>query len=219
MLRATVLLAVVAVSLPRQEPASESNVSGTVKLPPAPAFRKGRRPHPCEKYVQGPAIVFIDKVAGDFKPPPKPAVMGQKNCQYAPMALPILRGATVEFTNEDDEVHNVFSRSPAKEMELGRWGKGDARQVVFDKPGLVRIRCEVHHWMHAVVAVLENPYFAVTDPEGRFSIAPRVPPGKYRIWCFHEDYSKTEVEDPLRVVGKDLDVPDTGRVSLEFDLQ
>lgn len=219
MLRVAALLAVVAASFPRQEPPPESNVTGTVKLPPAPRIRKSRNPRPEEQYLQGPAIVFIDKVPGAFKPPDKHPEMGQKNCQFAPLALPILVGTTVAFTNGDDEVHNVFSRSKPKELELGRWGQGETRTVLFDKPGLVKLRCEVHHWMHGVIAVLDNPYFAVTDSEGRFRIPKRLPAGKYRLWCYHEDYRKSESEDPLRAVGRDIDVPETGTVTAEFDLQ
>jgi len=118
MLRAAVLLAVVASSWPFQEPAPEPNVTGTVKLPPAPRLRKSRNPRPEEQYLQGPAIVFIDKVPGEFKPGDKNPEMGQKKCQFAPLALPILVGTTVAFTNGDERPAELIGREAASDIAV-----------------------------------------------------------------------------------------------------
>ncbi|MBI3097499.1 MAG: hypothetical protein HYY93_04525 [Planctomycetes bacterium] len=207
--------------------ARAGDVEGTVLLPEKGA-KKGPRPTvkypggkaPAGEEKQGPAVVFIDGVTegAPFKPPEEKPKMEQKDRQFSPLALAVLVGTTVLFPNGDDEYHNVFSRSKAKELELGRYGKGESKEVTFDKPGLIRLRCEIHGNMHAVVVVLENPYFAVTDEKGNFSIK-GVPPGKYRIHAFHEDYQpKDKDADPLRAVSQEIEVKADGPVKAEFDL-
>lgn len=207
-------------------PAVAGDVQGTVTLPDRPV----KKPRPGNRYPgkapegdekRGPAIVFIEGVTAGapFAPPKEHAQMSQSGRQFAPLALAILVGTTVDFPNADDEYHNVFSRSKAKEMELGRYGKGESRSETFDKPGLVRLRCEVHGSMHAVIFVAENPYFAVTDEAGKFTIK-NLPPGKYRIYAFHEDYEpKPRGADPTHAVGKEIEVGSDGTVTADFDLK
>ena len=77
-------------------------------------------------------------------------------------------GATVSFPNGDPLFHNVFSYSRAKRFDLGRYPKGESKTVVFDKPGYVKVLCEVHKWMRAGILVVENPYHAVVQESGRF---------------------------------------------------
>lgn len=209
-------------------PAPAGDVEGTVVLPdkkPSRAPRAGGRypggkPAPAE-YRRGPAVVFIDGVTegAPFKPPQEKPVIAQKDRQFVPLALPILVGTTVTFPNRDNEYHNVFSRSTPKQLELGRYGQDETREETFDKPGLVRLRCEIHSHMHGVILVLDNPCFAVADEKGDFSIK-GVPPGKYKVYAFHEDYEpKDKDADPLRAVGQDIEVAKDGAVRVEFDLR
>jgi len=198
-------------------------VRGRVTLPAAPPSRParpsrypGEKPGPSE-YKRGPAVVFIEGPTGTWNP--GRAVMEQKDRQYRPLALPVLVGTTIEFPNQDNEYHQVFSNSKPKEMDLGRYPPGESRGEVFDKAGLVRLRCDIHKHMHAVILVLENPKFARCDDQGRFSIKD-VPPGTYKIYAFQENYEpKTAVADPMRAVGQDLVVPATGDVTVQFDLR
>jgi plastocyanin len=203
-------------------PLRGASVEGTVALPEAPKkARPGRYPgaKPSEPYQRGPAVVFIDGVKGEFKPRTEKLAIEQKNRQFSPLALAVLAGETVEFPNRDEEYHNVFSRSSAKEIELGRYGTNESKSVTFDKPGVVRLRCEIHSHMHAVVVVLENPCFTVTDDKGAFSIKD-VPPGKYTVYAFHEDYEpKDKTKDPLRAVGKEIEVGKDGSVRVELSLK
>lgn len=197
----------------------DAEVVGTVTSLDKPRSR-GTRRYPGSKtgeHLRGPAVVFLDGVPGPFQPSERPRLV-QKQRQFSPLALPVLKGTTVEFPNEDEEYHNVFSRSSAKEFDLGRYAKGSSKTETFDKPGLVRLRCEVHSHMHAVIVVLENPYFTVTDDKGNYAIR-KVPPGKYRLYAFHEDYEAEDRKaDPLRVLGRDVEIPKTGSVRADFDL-
>lgn len=197
------------------------DVEGTVLIPDKPAPKTPKK-YPGGKsgeHLRGPAVVFLDGVKGEFKPPTANPKIEQKDRQFSPLALPVLVGTTVEFPNRDDEYHNVFSRSTPKELDLGRYAKDESKNVTFDKPGLVRLRCEVHSHMHAVIVVLENPYFAVTDEKGNFAIR-GVPEGKYKIYAFHEDYeAKDRKADPLRVAGKDVEIQKDAKARADFDLR
>ena len=222
-LRAFAIALLLVASRPNAMPSRGGTVSGVVKLTEkvSKPVRPGR--YPGEKagggeYLRGPAVVFIDGVKGPFEAPKK-ETMDQKGRQFGKLALPVLVGTRVEFPNGDDEYHQVFSNSKAKEMDLGRYAPGVVKEETFDKPGLVRLRCDIHKHMHAVILVLENPKFATCDEQGRFSIKD-VPPGTYKIYAFQENYEPKEAAaDPMRAVGQDLVVPATGDVTVQFDLR
>src|SRR5262249_22675663 len=127
------------------------------------------------------------------------AIMDQRNLQFVPKVLPIVRGTTVEFTNGDDIQHNVFSPStPVRKFDLGAYGPGAARSVQFDEPGEVLVLCNIHMEMEAHILVLRDPYFAVTGSDGAFRIAD-VPAGQYtaKLWrgSFLTDTHTVEVPE------------------------
>jgi len=110
----------------------------------------------------------------------------QKNATFVPHVLPIMIGTKVEFPNDDNIFHNVFSKSDARPFDLGLYKKGDPpHQVTFTNLGEVDVFCSIHARMSCVILVLENPYFAVTDSHGRFTIA-NVPPGTYTLVAWQE---------------------------------
>jgi plastocyanin len=111
--------------------------------------------------------------------------MAQQDEQFVPHILPVVRGATVEFPNEDDVYHNVFSLSSAKSFDLGRYPRGASRSVSFNAPGTVQVFCHIHADMSAVILVLDNQFFATPDAAGHFVID-SLPPGEYSIVGWHE---------------------------------
>lgn len=127
------------------------------------------------------AVVYLD---GAF---PKSAAPGtkqiiQKDLTFTPTLLPVQIGTRVEFPNLDDTYHNIFSYSPAKRFDLGRY-RPEERPIpfqVFDRAGLVTLHCDIHEHMRALVLVLETPHFTVTDTEGRFRLS-GLPTGHYRL--------------------------------------
>lgn len=129
------------------------------------------------------AVVYLvgDELSKEhFAAPTTHGVLNQKGLKFHPQVLPILAGATVDFPNEDNLFHNVFSYSQTREFDLGRYPMGDSRSVVFDRSGVVRVYCDIHTDMSATILVLDNPYFAVPDDDGAFVIA-NVPEGKYTL--------------------------------------
>jgi plastocyanin len=149
-------------------------------------------------------------------------VMDQRNLEFIPHVLPVFVGATVDFPNNDKVDHNVFSMSRTKKFNLGSYKAGESKSVVFDKPGIVELRCDVHAEMAAYILVLKNPYFAVTDKQGRFEIPDAntlqkagfgstnsLPPRKYFIKTWHEK---------LKTQKKAVVVPENGEVTIQLDL-
>ena len=113
------------------------------------------------------------------------AVMDQRNETFVPHLLAIMTGTTVEFPNSDKFYHNVFSLSKTARFDLGRYAAGRFRSVRFDKPGIVRVFCDIHSHMNAFILVFSHPFFALTDDEGRYRIE-SVPPGSYNVVAWNE---------------------------------
>lgn len=137
------------------------------------------------------------------------AVMDQKNKKFIPRVLPVLAGATVDFPNNDNTWHNVFSKSEAKELDLGLYPSGESRSVTFDKTGVVRILCNVHPSMEAYIVVQGHPYFSPADSRGNYRLN-GVPLGKYRLDVWHPELGTKMVPFNLvregEVLGIDVDL-------------
>ncbi len=169
-------------------------------------------------------VVYLTKApAADVDLSKTKFVMDQQNLAFIPRVLPIPVGSTVLFPNNDKVDHNVFSMSRTKKFNLGSYKPGASQTVVFDKPGIVELRCDVHAEMAAYILVMKNPYFAVTDRKGNFEIPDSgylqqvglegiadLPPGKYSVKTRHEKL-KTQKESIV--------VPDTGDGTVHLDLK
>jgi len=160
----------------------------------------------------GNAVIFIEKVEGKtFSAPAEHAVMNQKNLTFVPHILPVLAGTTVDFHNDDDVLHNVFSPDKcADNFNLGTWPKGQIRSYTFKNAGCrTTLLCKVHPEMEGYVVVLENPYFAVSTKDGSYSIK-NVPPGTYTLSIWHEKLKGASVK---------ITVPGTGSVTQDFEIK
>ena len=152
-----------------------------------------------------PALVYIERVEGEFPPPKEPVFMSQKNLVFKPHILPIVKGTTVDFTNDDNVVHNVFAPpGSAKTFNLGTYGVGVSKKLTFDRPGEVPLLCNVHAEMSGFIIVLQNPYFALTDRTGRFELKD-VPPGSYTLKVWHEKLKEAS-QDVVVEAGKTVAV-------------
>ena len=113
------------------------------------------------------------------------ARMDQRNERFVPHVLAVVAGTTVDFPNDDSKYHNVFSLSKTKAFNLGRYAAGHSKSVVFDRPGIVRVFCDIHSHMSAFILVFAHRYFTVTDEDGRFRLD-GVPPGTYTVAVWNE---------------------------------
>ena len=142
------------------------------------------------------AVVYLE---GSFsKPASLPTQqVAQKDLAFVPALLPVQVGTKVEFPNlEKDTYHNIFSYSPAKRFDLGRY-RPDEKPVpseVFDVAGLVTLRCDIHEHMRGLILVLATPHFAVTDDSGHFKLT-GLPAGHYTLKAWID--SRTTREHPI----------------------
>lgn len=116
----------------------------------------------------------------DLPAPEAHPVISQKNARFDPPLAVVVKGQTVDFPNDDNIDHNVFSFSKVKKFDLGIYPKGEKKSLVFDREGPVLIFCSVHEQMNGILFVVPNALYALTDSAGRFSIT-GVPVGRYSV--------------------------------------
>jgi plastocyanin len=132
-------------------------------------------------------VIYLDGPATPAPESPR-ATMAQRDERFLPHVLPVVQGTIVDFPNEDDVYHNVFSLSSAAGkggFDLGRYPKGASKSWTFDRAGTVQVFCHIHSDMTAVVLVLGNPFFASPDESRHYSID-GVPEGDYTVVGWHE---------------------------------
>ncbi len=141
------------------------------------------------------AVVYVDAISGkEFSPPAQSAVVDQKGKEFIPHVLPVLKGTTVEFLNDDPFEHNVFSPDDvADAVNLGSWKQGEKKSHTFNKLGNAVMLCNLHPEMEGWVVVLPTPYFAVTDEKGDYTIKD-VPDGKYTLKTWHQKLAPSQSE-------------------------
>src|SRR5438552_1130449 len=143
------------------------------------------------------AVVYLE---GSFPKRNAPGTkqVAQKDLTFVPALLPVRVGTRVEFPNEDDTYHNIFSYSPAKRFDLGRY-RPDEKPVpsqVFDVAGLVTLRCDIHEHMRGLILVLDTPHFVMTDDDGNFRLS-GLPSGRYTLKAWID--SRTTREQPVEL--------------------
>ena len=140
--------------------------------------------------------VYIDSIPGKtFPPPTNHVVVDQSHLAFAPHAVVILQGTTVEFKNDDNVGHNVYWPAINHDRKLahnmGTWPQGQSKPFTFTTLGDVPLLCNVHPEMSGHIFVVPTPYFALTDKDGNFTIK-NVPPGQYTLKTVSESAKSTE---------------------------
>jgi plastocyanin len=146
-------------------------------------------------------VVWLEPVAGSPAPAPADAVarMVQKEKTFTPHVLPILVGTSVDFPNFDPIFHNAFSNYNGQLFDVGLYPPGTSRRVRFARPGLVRVFCNIHASMSAVIVVLNTPFFEATQKNGTFQLS-NIPPGEYLLRFFHERATQATLDSLTRRV-------------------
>jgi plastocyanin len=166
---------------------------------------------PAEHSMPTDAVVYLDqappstdssmKIVQDKTPK-----LSQQGQAFRPRVLAVATGTTVEFPNMDPIYHNVFSLSPPKRFDLGKYPRGHSRSVTFTKPGLVNVYCDIHSDMAGYILVIPHHAFVRPSAQGGFSMSP-LPAGRYVVRAWHPDFGTLE---------RTVDVPATGVANVEF---
>jgi plastocyanin len=137
------------------------------------------------------AVIYIEeahpRVGSGLRAAHGSARVELKDQTLRPRILVVPAGTSVEFANHDSLFHNIFSVSPAKPFNLGRFGRGESKRVTFDKPGLINVYCNLHPNMAAYILVVPNRAFTRPDSLGRF-VLPTLPKGHYVVNVWHPDF-------------------------------
>jgi hypothetical protein len=144
-------------------------------------------------------LVPANRPVGAALPGLRRSQLIQKHKSFIPHLLVVEAGSAVDFPNEDPFFHNVFSLFDGKRFDLGLYEAGKTRTVIFDRPGICYIFCNIHPEMSAVVVVLQTPYFGISDDLGEVRI-PCVPPGQYQLHVWDERALPSALEAATREV-------------------
>ena len=144
------------------------------------------------------AVVWLPGVPVPLAVPKSPATVASKEKRFEPHVVAVARGATVVFPNLDKILHNVFSRTPGAEFDLGLYHQGKSKDVRFSTPGIVRIYCNIHSQMAGYIMVLDGADFAVVNDSGLYRLD-GVPEGRRELRVWHERAGETRVI--VQVVG------------------
>jgi plastocyanin len=192
---AAVVAAIVVVWSPRAEVRGQSaagRVNGSVKLTlaasapsSASAYERrsvGPRPKPQSELKN--VVIFFADIAGG-KSAPRQASIAQRDEQFVPHMVAVTSGSSVAFPNDDPFFHNVFSLSRGASFNLGRYPSGASRSKTFPRPGIVKVFCEIHSHMSAVVRVFDHGWFTSPSEDGNYAIGD-VPAGEHMLVAWHE---------------------------------
>jgi plastocyanin len=178
---------------------AQAVIEGRIKLPaPEPPASTPPRYAAQEGEIAPPdppvAVIYLEGQfpAAATNSPPGTNEVWQRGMQFRPAILPVRVGTTVAFPNGDDFYHNVFSYSKTKRFDLGRYRKEDQPAMqVFDRPGVVKLYCEIHQNMRAVVVVLDTPFFVRTDTNGFYQLT-NLPAGNYVLKAWADEKRNSE---------------------------
>jgi plastocyanin len=156
------------------------------------------------------AVISVERVPAAVESTLAPETghpqLAQKNQAFVPRVLPVAAGTTVDFPNLDPIFHNVFSVSPGKRFDLGKYPRGHSRSVRFDRTGLIQVYCDIHSNMAAFILVLPNRAFVQPDDAGHYQL-PELPAGDYVVDVWHPD---------LPSLKRTVHVPEHGAVDLDL---
>jgi len=176
-------------------PGSAATLSGRVEL------LDSRSSAVLQRHDYSGVAVWLEPTGAALRPPPLHTRMLQKDKTFAPHLMIVTVGSTVDFPNLDPVFHNAFSNYDGQLFDVGLYPPGTTRSIRFNRPGVVRVFCNIHSSMSAIIAVVNTPLFGITGPDGHFEIG-SVPAGEYDLTFFHE----RATEAVLRRAGRRITV-------------
>jgi plastocyanin len=202
-------------------PGDAGTVTGTLKVP-AVSSGSGANPYPGRASalpgrhevphgLVTDAVVYVEQVPARAESllvdDPSGRVLAQRNQAFSERVLSCVVGTTVDFPNQDPIFHNVFSVSPVKRFDLGKYPRGHSKQVTFRKAGIVQVFCDIHPGMACFIVVLPNRAFARPKEDGSFAL-PQLPAGTYTVKAWHPDFGEQK---------RAVKVPASGDIALVLE--
>ena len=201
---------------PAVDPATAGSISGVVhftgKVPARiaidmsadPACALATEPNLTEQYLVANhklanVYIYVKSGAPDATAPvgTDPVVLDQKGCRYIPHVIAIQQGGSVEFRNSDPTMHNIHTiptQVGNQTVDRSETPMGKPQTEKFDSPEtMLPVRCNNHPWMSAFINIAPNRYFAVTGPDGSFTI-PNLPPGTYTLAAIHQKLGEQDIQ-------------------------
>jgi hypothetical protein len=161
-------------------------VAGGAPLATSPYGRRGVAPKPSAAGSETRnVVIYLADVKPPHPPPPRRAAIVQRGERFVPSVTAITTGSTVDFPNEDPFFHNVFSLSRAGSFDLGRYRSGESRSRQFGVAGRIKVFCDIHSQMSALILVLDHPWFTTPQETGTFTL-PGLPAGDHTLVAWHE---------------------------------
>ncbi|MBV8865292.1 MAG: hypothetical protein JO210_07830 [Acidobacteriaceae bacterium] len=156
-------------------------------------------------------VVWLEPVdAPAATPPHMHAAMQQKGKKFVPHILAISQGSSVDFPNLDPIFHSAFSNFEGQIFDIALYPPGSSRTVHFERPGIVRVFCNIHPAMSAVIVVIDSSHFAITKDDGSYTLA-NVGPGKYTLHFFHERAMPETLDrlvQPVSIAQQTVELPE-----------
>ncbi|MEW6512264.1 MAG: carboxypeptidase regulatory-like domain-containing protein [Bacteroidota bacterium] len=149
-------------------------------------------------------LVYVKEGLGSrkFEAPAGKVEFDQEGCVYTPHVVGIQTGQELEVVNSDPTLHNVHSLSKENpQFNIAQPKKGMKLTKKFEKPEVFKVKCEVHTWMGAYIGVFNHPFFAVTGPDGSFTLK-KLPAGEYTIETWHEKYGTQTMKVKVGATGE-----------------
>lgn len=153
-------------------------------------------------------VLYLEPASGKLPATPRTVAMRQKNKDFLPHVLPVVKGSRVVFTNEDLILHHIYSTSRTDPFEIPKYSRGKSQAQQMDHTGVVEVFCGLHPRMNAYIVVVDNDFFTMADGTGRFTLK-AVPPGNYTLKAWHPR---------LKPVSSTVQVPATGAVKKDLSL-
>jgi hypothetical protein len=203
MTRATLLTAALLLALARTGPAAGAGLEAAV--------------HDANAAPVKDAVVLARPVGTTPVLQPGSDNVDQIDKEFVPYVKVVMAGSPVSFPNKDNIRHQVYSFSPAKRFELPLYVGTPATPIVFDKPGVVTLGCNIHDWMAAYIYVADTPYFAITQADGKARLA-GLPAGEYVLQVWHPRMEGVESATARRI-RIDADAKSAWTVKLKPDLR
>lgn len=187
-------------------PAANNRVTAHIELTNAKTKARGG------KADASGVVVWLDVMSSTVPRLPRPR-LDQRGKRFVPHVIAVQRGSEVDFPNNDPFFHNVFSLYNGRRFDLGLYASGETRPVLFNRPGISYIFCNIHPQMSAVVVALDTPYFGVSDRGGSIVIE-GVPDGNYTLRVWHERTRGEELDTLTRPVKVAAGSADLGTIRL-----